>query len=346
MISGTFHKVVVAAMHINLRDLAPRLVPALLLLAVACGGSQKTVVDARTVRTSGAGTQVAMGASVRTPGIVATYLAQVPNGQVRLETASSVCPRSTLPIQVIPLQDTPFTSMLANGCDYQLYMDLGKQDAAGFTAYYTSGSRMITLQEVRDVLSGTRALPVTLTVFERTTQGQTLNLPTYEVLTGGSAVPGSSAPLPSTDPVSPNFAKIEIEDQSGQKMTFDKVARGKYMLIDISATSCPYCVDLAKEMNASSAFKQIIDSGKCSAATWIAAGSDYNGWKRLFPATTDSGKHSYGVTSVHTASQTAFGFRSANYTPFLFIVDVAAGKLHNNMQGVDLNDFIKLCQTL
>lgn len=132
-----------------------------------------------------------------------------------------------------------------------------------------------------------------------------------------------------------------VKRANGSSAKISELFDAKYLVLDISASSCGYCVTMAREHESDSAFKAKMDGTDCRYLT-VVTSSDLSAWLRRFATGTFIGDGSIGVDGGLSAFTRAFGV-SLSGTPTVFMVD-RSGQMVANAVGSVPGEVERLCK--
>lgn len=184
--------------------------------------------------------------------------------------------------------------------------------------------------------------------------GRLIGLTQVAAPSGGGSIPNNGAsngsinppvqPLPAQPAVSiPAGRDFDLVDADGKSAKLSSLFKGKYMLLDFSASNCGYCIQRAGEMEQNTALQQQLDGNKCGHATFVPKGDltdwfDATGGKSNF-----TGKHSYELTTARIGTiAEAFEINFIG-TPTFILID-ATGRMIANDNGVPTDAVAQYCR--
>ena len=237
----------------------------------------------------------------------------------------STCANGTKVDQVLSTTSTSSVQQkIAKGCDYDVRVELGKFETAGFNlsalseVYYapTTPARITAEMTKDDKISVRVSLALT-------DEGRRIGLP--ENLPVPTPNPVEPQPQPQPQPQPPQLTKlpaklnVSMTSKSGPTSLPD-VFTTPYLVLDFARPGCPPCVALANKLNTDSTFQRLVGGAKCRAATIIPPNQLSDWIDGTGGSNSHSGNSSYEYEKSHSGFASLFG-TSISSTPTYMIVD-------------------------
>ena len=207
---------------------------------------------------------------------------------------------------------------LLQGCDYAITIAFGNKDpgARVLKATYLKNNAPFVIR--KEDIAGKSTFPAVIPI-QVQPEGVAIGLRapqssgTVPPATGGTVTP---PPPPSAVNLSAD-KNLPLRGNNGQS-SLSQVFKGDYLIVDLSAVSCGYCVERAKELESDRQLQQALNGTKCSRITMI---DDLNGWAGLgFGPASFVGASTYEPGMSATAAGRRLGVQITG-TPYYIILD-------------------------
>lgn len=325
----------------------------------ACGFSKKTLQGSGNGKSSL--TAIDIGLPDRTQINVANVNTML--SAMHLQINDTSCTKTMVRSDILDYTNTARIDFaLKQGCDYTVILALGQKGAGTQLAksYYDNAANPQVVTAAQ--LQGKSRLDLTL-YLQLTQNGQAAGLPA-----GGQQVTNiannqvqgfvptqpliSNLQLPgvatgqqqqqqqqqSGAPLDAKFNSIMVKTAAGASEPLAGHFKGTYLFADFSQLSCGPCISFSQQIESDSAVKSILDSGKCSMATFVSE-RDLAGWVRRIGG--NAGAHSFGFAGGPTGAGQALGVQVSG-TPTTAIID-RTGKVIKTGHQELLKSFKQVC---
>ena len=265
----------------------------------------------------------------------------------------SACANGTKVDQVLSTTSTSSVQQkIAKGCDYDVRVELGKFETAGFNlsalseVYYapTNPTRITSEMTKDDKISVRVSLALT-------DEGRRIGLPENLPVPTPNPVepqpqpqppqpqpqPQPPQPQPQPQPQPPQLtnlpAKLNVSMTSKSGPTsLPAVFTTPYLVLDFARPGCPPCVALANKLNTDSTFQRLVGGSKCRAATIIPPNQLSDWIDGTGGPNSHSGNSSYEYEKSHSGFASLFG-TSISATPTYMIVDRTGAVIEKSVGG-------------
>jgi len=113
-----------------------------------------------------------------------------------------------------------------------------------------------------------------------------------------------------------NFILKDVDEKA---TTLTDYFKGKYLVLDLSSSSCGACISLAQEKDRETEFQKMFEPGKCTFAV-LVTNRDLRSWLNNFSEGGFLSTHSFAVDLSQQAMAKAFGF-TLEYIPSILFID-------------------------
>lgn len=164
----------------------------------------------------------------------------------------------------------------------------------------------------------------------------------------GGISPAPVAPLsPIPNPAAlvklPSDKEFSLKNSSGTSIKLSDKFKGKYLLIDFSASTCGPCISMAEQLTNDQDFQKKVDGSVCS-VVWLVDSA--SAWQSAVGVDANSfvGKNSFAVDGGYYKAFEAFDSSGGGMaTPTTFLID-PTGKVVDTMVGGEPAKFEQLCK--
>ena len=112
---------------------------------------------------------------------------------------------------------------------------------------------------------------------------------------------------------------LNLNQSNGASTNLSNVFKGEYLVIDLSATNCTKCLEIANSNKNDTSFSSMFSGNKCSFATLIP-NAELGDWNKLIGRGNFVSERSYGIASSHVEVAKLFNMNLSKI-PAVFIVD-------------------------
>ena len=225
---------------------------------------------------------------------------------------------------------------LLQGCDYAITIAFGNKDpgARVLKATYLKNNAPFVIR--KEDIAGKSTFPAVIPI-QVQPEGVAIGLRAPQ---SGGALPPATGGAINPPPSAVNLSadkNLQLRGNSGQA-SLSQVFKGDYLIVDLSAVSCGYCVERANELEKDKQLQQAFNGSKCSRITMI---DDLNGWAGIgFGPSSFVGASTYEPGMSATAAGRRLGVQ-VNGTPFFIIMDRNGNVMPNPEENTEPLQFIQ-----